>query len=146
MLLLAGAACTGSAPLQRPSPAPAVSTRWVDSVLTTLSLRDRAAQLVWPWILGDYVPEGSAEWKRITRLVREQHVGGFILSVGSPLDIAAKANALQSESTLPLLMSADMETGAGFRARAGFFVPNAIDLGGATTFPLQMALGATRDA
>lgn len=131
--------------LRRPSPAPAVSSHWVDSVLSTLSLRDRAAQLVWPWILGDYVPEGSAEWTRISRFVREDHVGGFILSVGSPLDIAAKANALQSESALPLLMSADMETGAGFRARGGYFVPNAIDLGGATTFPLQMALGATRD-
>ncbi|MEP7347541.1 MAG: glycoside hydrolase family 3 N-terminal domain-containing protein [Gemmatimonadaceae bacterium] len=132
----------------RSSPAPTITrdgSRWADSVLATLSLRDRAAQLVWPWILGDYVPEGSSEWRRISRFVREDHVGGFILSVGSPLDIAAKANALQLESALPLLMSADMETGAGFRARAGFFVPNAIDLGGATTFPLQMALGATRD-
>ncbi|MFN8573590.1 MAG: glycoside hydrolase family 3 protein [Gemmatimonadaceae bacterium] len=111
-----------------------------------MTIRDRAAQLVWPWILGDYVAEGSAEWTRITRLVREQHVGGFIMSVGSPLDIAAKANALQRQSQLPLLISADMETGVGFRARGGYFLPNAIDLGGATTFPLQMALGATRDS
>ncbi len=146
-LFLACSACAGGVVQPPPSPAPVVSlpTTWADSVLATLSLRDRAAQLVWPWILGDYVPEGSVEWRRISRFVREEHVGGFILSVGSPLDIAAKANALQLQSALPLLMSADMETGAGFRARAGFFVPNAIDLGGATTFPLQMALGATRD-
>jgi len=146
-LLAASVACGGH--LQgRPASAPVRSTggsQWVDSVMATMSLRDRAAQLVWPWILGDYVPEHSAEWNRILRFVREDHVGGFILSVGSPLDIAAKGNALQRESTLPLLMSADMETGAGFRARAGFFVPNGIDLGGATTFPMQMALGATRD-
>lgn len=122
------------------------SGRWADSVLRSLSLKDRAAQLVWPWILGDYVPEGSPEWIRLTRFVREQHVGGFIMSVGSPLDIASKANALQLESSVPLLFSADMETGVGFRARGGFFLPNAIDLGGATTFPLQMALGATRDS
>ena len=64
-------------------------------MLASLSLRDRAAQLVWPWVLGDYVPEGSAEWARIRRLVTEQHVGGFIVSVGSPIDIAAKLNALQ---------------------------------------------------
>src|SRR6185503_17332978 len=31
------------------------------------------------------------------------------------------------------------------RVRAGYFLPNAIDLGGATVFPLQMALGASRD-
>lgn len=121
------------------------ATGWSDSVVAALSLRDRAAQLVWPWILGDYVPEGSEEWRRLQRLVSEDHVGGFILSVGSPLDIAAKANALQRLSRIPLLMSADMETGAGFRARGGVFVPNGIDLGGATVFPVQMAIGATRD-
>ena len=27
---------------------------WADSVLATLSLRDKAAQMVWPWVLGDY--------------------------------------------------------------------------------------------
>jgi beta-N-acetylhexosaminidase len=119
--------------------------RWADSVLAALPLRDRVAQLVWPWILGTYVPEGSAEWNRISELVTVHHVGGFIVSVGGPLDIAAKINALQSLSPLPLLISADLETGAGFRARGGYFLPNAIDLGGATSFPLQMALGATRD-
>lgn len=119
---------------------------WSDSVLAHLSLRDKAAQLVWPWILGDYVPAGSAEWARLEQLVREQHVGGFIVSVGSPIEIAAKINALQRMSDRPLLISADFETGAGFRARGGYFVPNAIDLGGATNFPLQMALGAARDS
>ena len=119
--------------------------RWADSVLASMPLRDRVAQLVWPWILGDYVAEGSEEWQRILRLVRDEHVGGFIISVGSPLDIAVKLNALQRASALPLLVGADLETGVGFRARGGFFLPNAIDLGGATTFPLQMALGASGD-
>jgi beta-N-acetylhexosaminidase len=118
---------------------------WADSIIRAMSVRDRAAQLIWPFILGDYVPEGSAEWGRIRRLVEDQHVGGFIVSVGGPMDIAAKINALQDMSTLPLLVSADLETGVGFRARGGYFLPNAIDLGGATSFPWQMALGAARD-
>lgn len=126
--------------------APAARGGWADSVLATMPLRDRAAQLVWPWILGDYVPEGSVEWQRIRRLVTEEHVGGFIVSVGGPTDIAMKVNALQRLSRVPLIMSADLETGVGFRARGGFFLPNAIDLGGATTFPLQMALGASGDS
>ena len=46
---------------------------------------------------------------------------------------------------MPLLVGADLEAGAGFRASGGFFLPNAIDLGGATVFPPLMALGATRD-
>jgi beta-N-acetylhexosaminidase len=127
------------------TPAHAAERAWADSVLLTLPLRDKVAQLVWPWILGDYVAEGSAEWARLERFVREQHVGGFIISVGSPTDVAMKVNALQRLSTVPLLFSADLETGAGFRFRGGSFLPNAIDLGGATTFPLQMALGAAGD-
>lgn len=118
---------------------------WADSLIDAMPVRDRVAQLVWPFILGDYVPEGSAEWNRIRRLVTEQHVGGLIVSVGGPLDIAAKINALQKLSDLPLAISMDLETGAGFRARGGFFLPNAIELGGATSFPWQMALGAVRD-
>lgn len=136
---------TPPAPSAAIRPATPADTRWADSVLATLTLRDKAAQLVWPWLLGDYVAEGSAEWRRLAQLVTEERVGGIIVSVGSPTEIAAKVNALQRLSPLPLLVSADLETGVGFRARGGFFVPNAIDLGGGTNFPWQMALGAAND-
>ena len=59
----------------------------------------------------------------------------------SPIDIATKINALQELSGLPLLMSADLETGVGFRARGGYFLPNAIDLGGATHVPVADGAG-----
>ena len=118
---------------------------WADSVLATMSLRDKAAQMVWPWILGDYTATDNPAWTRTERLIREQKLGGAIMSVGSPIDIAVKTNALQRAATLPLLIGADLETGAAFRARGGYFIPNAIDLGGATAFPYQMGLGATRD-
>jgi beta-N-acetylhexosaminidase len=131
--------------LARTLPARRAATAWADSVLRSLSLRDKVAQLIWPWILGDYVPIGSAEWQRLAAFVTESHVGGFIVSVGAPVDIAVKVNALQRLAAVPLLMSADEETGVGFRARGSYFLPNAIDLGGATNFPLQMALGAAND-
>ena len=118
---------------------------WADSVLASMPLRDKAAQMVWPWILGDYTAVDNAAWTRVERMVREQKLGGAIISVGGPIDIAVKTNALQRAATLPLLIGADLETGAAFRARGGYFVPNAIDLGGATAFPYQMGLGATRD-
>jgi len=118
---------------------------WTDSVLATMTLRQKVAQMVWPFMLGDYVSTDSPAWRQLERLAVEEQVGGFIVSVGSPLDIATKTNALQRASRAPLLFSADFETGAGFRVRGGYFVPNAIDLGGATVFPLQMALGASRD-
>jgi beta-N-acetylhexosaminidase len=124
---------------------PAGDTRWADSVLATLSLRDKAAQMVWPWVLGDYTPDDEANFRRIQGLFRDQHLGGLIISVGSPTEIAAKLNALQRSSPLPLLVGADLETGAAFRARGGYFLPNAIDLGGATSFPYEMGIGAARD-
>lgn len=145
-LLLAAGCASASATTTSASRSTALSgAAWVDSLIGAMPIRDRVAQLVWPFILGDYVPEGSREWDRIRTFVTEQRVGGFIVSVGGPMDIAAKVNALQALSTLPLLVSADLETGAGFRARGGTFLPNAIELGGATSFPFQMAIGATRD-
>jgi len=130
-----------------PRPAePQLTSTWTDSVLATMTLRQKVAQMVWPFMLGDYTPTTTPAWRQLERLVTEERVGGFIVSVGSPLDIATKTNTLQRLSSVPLLFSADFETGAGFRVRAGYFVPNAIDLGGATVFPLQMALGASRDS
>jgi beta-N-acetylhexosaminidase len=119
---------------------------WPDSVLASLSLRDKAAQLVWPMVFGDFAPVTSAAWDRAHRYVTQDHVGGLVMSVGSPIEIAEKLNALQRRSNLPLIVGADLEFGAGYRARGGYFLPNAIDLGGATVFPPEMALGATRDS
>jgi beta-N-acetylhexosaminidase len=111
-----------------------------------MSPRDKAAQLVWPQLFGDFAPVSSAGWARINELVVSQHVGGFIMSIGSPIETADKLNALQRLSTLPLVIGADYEYGAGMRQRGGYFLPNNIYLGGATVFPPQMALGATRDS
>ena len=121
------------------------STGWTDSVMRSMTLREKAAQIVWPSVFGDYVSGDSPQWRRLTQYVQQEKVGGFTISVGSPIEVAAKLNALQSMSKVPLLFGADLEAGAGFRARGGYFVPNAIDLGGAIVFPPSMAIGATRD-
>jgi beta-N-acetylhexosaminidase len=159
MVALAAGGCAGGStgsvppatvpatPAAAPAAAVAVaSATWTDSVLATLSLRDKAAQMVWPWVLADYVSESSPAWQRTIRMFAEESVGGLIISVGSPLEMAAKLNALQRASSVPLLVSADFEGGAGFRARGGIFVPNGLDLGGATLFPQNMALGASGDS
>ena len=137
----AGASATSSAPMASAQPA----RSWEDSVLASLSLRDKVAQMMWPFTFGDYVAEDAVAWRRLKVSVEQDHVGGVIISVGSPLEIAAKLNALQQASPLPLLVGADLEAGAGFRARGGYFLPNGIDLGGAPVFPPAMALGATGD-
>lgn len=110
-----------------------------------MSPRDKAAQIVWPQLFGDYAPTSTAGWTRIQGLIQNEHVGGFIMSIGSPIETAVKLNAMQRISALPLLIGADYETGAGFRQRQSYFLPNNIGLGGATMFPYQMGLGASRD-
>lgn len=145
-MLIAGLACARTA---APSPVPAsrvpLPGQWTDSVLATLSPRDKAAQLVWPQLFGDYASASSAGWMRVRDLIAREHVGGFIMSIGSPIETADKLNVMQRLSALPLVVGADYETGAGFRQRGGYFLPNDIYLGGATMFPYQMGLGATRD-
>jgi len=154
-LLVAGwlEACASSAPAPAPAPVPARSpivsaavVSWSDSVLSSLSLRDKAAQLVWPMVFGDYAATASTNWSRSQSFVANDHIGGLVMSVGSPMEIAQKLNAMQRLSTVPLLVGADLEFGAGYRARGGYFLPNAIDLGGATIFPPEMGVGASRDS
>jgi beta-N-acetylhexosaminidase len=127
-------------------PPPVVFESWADSVLSTLSVRDKAAQLMMPWVLSDFAPEGSASYNRIVEMVEGQGVGGVILSVGSPTEAAAKVNELQNRARVPLLVAADLERGAGYRFRGAVYLPGAIALGGATEFPSLMAVGATGDA
>src|SRR5437867_1313085 len=145
-LTLALAACaSGSRGVFARDDGPAAAQAWADSVLATLSARDRAAQLVWPQVFGDFAPESTPAWERVRQLIAEHHVGGFVMSIGSPVETATKINAMQRLSGVPLIFGADYEAGAGYRTRGGHFLPNGIYLGGATIFPPQMALGATRD-
>src|SRR6266571_5292222 len=109
----------------------------VDGILARLSPRQKIAQLVVPWLGGNYIALDDSAFQIATRWVDSLEVGGIIISVGSPYDIAAKLNTLQRRSKLPLLVSADLEWGAAMRVV------------GATAFPMIMAAGATgnqRDA
>ena len=110
-----------------------------------MTIRQKAAQMVWPSLVGDYVSTDSPQWRKLEHYVAVDGVGGVTISIGSPIEIAAKLNALQRLSALPLLVGSDLEFGAGQRARGGYFLPNAVDLGGAVVFPPEMAFGATRD-
>ncbi len=102
----------------------------VDTLISGLSLRDKIAQLVMPWIPGTYASVNDPEFARMLSWVDSLHVGGMLISVGSPLDIAAKLNDLQRRSRLPLLIGSDLESGTSFR-----FV-------GGTPFPPNMGIGA----
>lgn len=116
---------------------------WAERTLDEMTLEEKAGQIIMPWLLGDFAPEGSASHDRVLGYIQDQKIGGVIMSVGTPFEIAAKLNDLQRRSDLPLLVAADLETGAGFRMRGAVHMPGTIDLGGATDFPSLMAVGAT---
>src|SRR5438309_9456418 len=104
-----------------------------ESLLASLTPREKIGQLIVPWLTGGYTAFDDSTFQVAQRWVDTLHVGGIIISVGSPFDIAAKLNALQQRSNLPLLVSADLEWGPGMR------------IVGATAFPQIMAVGATGD-
>jgi beta-N-acetylhexosaminidase len=127
-------ACGRGAPVPPPQPAQFPPREEapvdVDALLSELSLRDKVAQVIMPWIPGTYASVDDPDFARMLTWVDSLHVGGLLISVGSPLDIAAKLNDLQRRSRLPLLIGSDLESGTSFR-----FV-------GGTPFPPNMGIGA----
>jgi beta-N-acetylhexosaminidase len=142
LVILALASCA-PASTPRPDPIPVVPDRQpvtvlpapgpdtVSTLLGTLTTRQKVAQLVMPWLLGDYVASDDQTMRRARMWVDSLEVGGIIISTGTPFDIAAKLNALQRSAPLPLLIAADFEGGTVMR------------MAGGTPFPTQMGIGAT---
>ena len=122
------AAATGAAASAAARAAGSEADAWVERTLASLTLREKAAQMVMPWIPGGL---SGAELRRAERLVRTERVGGFVVGKGGLGPTRAALARLQRASRVPLLMAADLEWGAGMR------------LAGATVFPVAMAIGAT---
>lgn len=140
LLALLGLACGPSAqiPVQQRTPEPvsvsAVGRQgWVDSVLATMSDEEKVGQLIMVGLYGQYYSTQTDEHARLVHLIRDHHVGGFILWQGDVFESAIRLNSLQRMSRLPLLVSGDYERGLPMRIRRG------------TAFPDAMALGATRN-
>ncbi|HEU5170403.1 MAG TPA: glycoside hydrolase family 3 N-terminal domain-containing protein [Gemmatimonadales bacterium] len=102
----------------------------LDRLLDSLPLRARAAQLIMPWLTGAYTAYDAGSRGQMDRWVDSLGVGGIIVSIGSPLDLAAKLNHLQTRSRLPLLVASDLEGGTAIR------------LVGGTAFPTNMGVAA----
>jgi beta-N-acetylhexosaminidase len=128
LVMVALCACGGAVvPAAAPQPEPfrpeARAAPNVDDLLGSLSVRDKIAQLVMPWIPGTYSAYDADAFARMETWVDSLHVGGLIVSVGSPLDIAAKLNRLQERSALPLLIASDLEGGTSIRFNGGTPLP-----------------------
>jgi beta-N-acetylhexosaminidase len=131
LLALGGSPRLADAQGTRSRPATAATSTEVTRLLRTLTLRQKIAQLIMPWIAGTYTAFDDTALAKVRGWIDSLQIGGIVVSIGSPLDIAAKLNFLQRRSKLPLLIASDLEGGTSFRFNGG------------TPFPTNMGVGAT---
>ncbi|MEK7469537.1 MAG: glycoside hydrolase family 3 N-terminal domain-containing protein [Planctomycetota bacterium] len=99
---------------------------------TGLSLRQKIAQLIFIAASGSPSrPREGAEFDTVRQLLDDGEFGGLIVFGGSIYETPMQINTLQRFSKLPLLVTADLERGAGQQVQ------------GATDLPPPMAIGAT---
>ncbi len=107
--------------------------RWAAETRASLSLREKAAQMVCEQIRGGYIAEDADDFRYWSRLAEEYGIGGFVVYGGAPYETAHLLNRLQKRARVPILMSADFEGGPGQQFQ------------GASEFPANMALSAIGD-
>jgi beta-N-acetylhexosaminidase len=131
-----------AAQLDPRTPLTASQRRWVDRTIATLSLREKVGQMVMVWVLGDYTSSGDSTYAEVARWITRDGIGGVSMSLGTPVEVAAKVNAFQRLARVPLLVSSDLEPALG-RLEGGVFSHYLMDAGGATVFPTAMGIAAT---
>jgi beta-N-acetylhexosaminidase len=104
---------------------------WVDSLMRTLTPRQRVAQL---FMVAAYSNKPAIYQDSISTLIRDYGIGGLIFFQGGPVRQTRLLNRFQKESRVPLLVAMDGEWGAGMR------------LDSILRFPYQMSLGAVPTA
>ena len=103
--------------------------QWVDSLMSTLSLRERIGQL---FMVAAYSNKDEQHVAQLQRLV-EQGIGGVIFFQGGPVRQARITNRLQAKARVPLMVAMDAEWGLGMR------------LDSTVSYPRQMVMGAHAD-
>ncbi|MBC6610870.1 serine hydrolase [Hymenobacter sp. BT507] len=122
---------TPAAALNAPVPfAPQLSSRWVDSVMATLTPDQRVAQL---FMVAAYSNRNRVFEDSVSTLIQQYGIGGLIFFQGGPVRQAKLLNRYQSQSKVPLLVALDGEWGLGMR------------LDSTIRFPYQMSMGGIRN-
>lgn len=112
----------------RPS---AAALRWADEQLARMSLEEKIGQLIHIGLNASFLNQESEAFRALRRQVEENHIGGIILFRGPVYESVHLMNRMQSFARIPLLVSADLEAGAGMRFEDTI------------NFPWNMAVAAT---
>mgnify|MGYP003630034672 CR=1 FL=1 len=105
--------------------------QWVNFKYESMSLEEKIGQLFMVSIASN---QNKVSTDKIKQLVKEQHIGGVIFSVGGPVQQAKLTNNYQAASKIPLLIAMDAEWGLAMRLDSTY------------AFPWNMTLGAIRDS
>jgi beta-N-acetylhexosaminidase len=104
---------------------------WADQQLKQMSLEEKVGQLISVGINATYLNQDSEAFKALRHQVVDNHVGGIILFRGPVYESVVIVNRMQQLAKHPLLISADLEAGAGMR------------FDDTVNFPWNMAVAAT---
>ena len=104
--------------------------QWVDSVMRTLSLKERIGQLM---VYTIAPTQDKANVDLLRKVVREYKIGGLLFSKGEIQDQVALTNQAQQWADVPLMITLDGEWGLAMRLKD------------TPRFPRNMVLGCIRN-
>lgn len=117
------------APYKRdPSPA---AVKWANEEMRKMSLEEKIGQLIAVGVNATFLNQDSDAFVALKRQIEGNHIGGIILFRGPVYESVVLVNRMQQLARYPLLISADLESGAGMR------------FDDTVNFPWNMAVGAT---
>ena len=108
--------------------------KWADKELKRMSLDEKIGQLISVGINATFLNQDSEAFKALRHQVVDNHLGGIILFRGPVYESVILVNRMQALAKYPLLISADLEAGAGMR------FDDTVNL------PWNMAIAATGNA
>ena len=107
------------------------AVKWANEQLARMSLEEKVGQLISVGINATFLNQDSEAYQTLKRQVEENHIGGLILFRGPVYESVILVNRMQQLARYPLLVSADLEAGAGMR------------FDDTINFPWNMAVAAT---
>jgi beta-N-acetylhexosaminidase len=105
--------------------------KWANEQLKKMSLEEKIGQLISVGVNATFLNQDSDAYKALKHQIEDNKVGGIILFRGPVYESVILVNRMQQLARYPLLVSADLEYGAGMRFED------------TVNFPWNMAVAAT---
>lgn len=89
--------------------------KWANDVLRKMSLEEKIGQLISVGLNATFLNQDSDAYRALKHQIEDNKVGGLILFRGPVYESVILVNRMQQLARYPLLVSADLESGAGMR-------------------------------